>query len=385
MLDGYSPIFTLVATALALIANLICMRWLRIEERQVLDQSRYPTIDGLRGFLAFFVFLHHAAYWLLYSGSGEWIKPRTKFYTNLGPLGVSLFFMITAFLFIGKILDEPCNTRESWYRTYRSRIYRIVQLYFVAIGLLLLLVGIQTRWIIAEPLGRLMRNVASWIFFNFGGQPDINGLAGTPLIISGVTWTLMYEWAFYLLLPVFAAMLGKKPPVEIFLASLASGIAFLKFKAEIRFLWPFFGGIVAVFFVRLPKFRQFAQTSVADVVVLLCLGCSLMLLHYSSLQTLLLSMAFCLMAAGASIFGLLNRISIRFFGQPAYSVYLIHGLLIHITFRFIFSQSDAAGFSALQYWSVICLMSPVLIVIAHLSFRYIESPWMNIGRFKKLP
>jgi len=234
MLDGYSPIFTLVATALALIANLICMRWLRIEERQVLDQSRYPTIDGLRGFLAFFVFLHHAAYWLLYSGSGEWIKPRTKFYTNLGPLGVSLFFMITAFLFIGKILDEPCNTRESWYRTYRSRIYRIVPLYFVAIGLLLLLVGIQTRWIIAEPLGRLMRNVASWIFFNFGGQPDINGLAGTPLIISGVTWTLMYEWAFYLLLPVFAAMLGKKPPVEIFLASLASGIAFLKFKAFLR-------------------------------------------------------------------------------------------------------------------------------------------------------
>ena len=65
---------------------------------------RISALDGLRGFLVIGVFLHHAAHWYMNIITGTWHGAPSQFYSNLGPACVALFFMITAFLFYGKIL-----------------------------------------------------------------------------------------------------------------------------------------------------------------------------------------------------------------------------------------------------------------------------------------
>ena len=53
------------------------------------------------------------------------------------------------------------------------------------------------------------------------------------------------------------------------------------------------------------------------------------------LQFLLLTVVFCIVAAGNDLCGLLNRPVSRKLGEMAYSVYLLHGLLLYATFNFV--------------------------------------------------
>ncbi|MFC6337438.1 acyltransferase family protein [Pseudomonas karstica] len=64
------------------------------------SQGRFVTIDGLRGYLAFFVFLHHSCIWYYYLQSGVWALPPSRLFVHFGQMGVALFFMITGFLFL---------------------------------------------------------------------------------------------------------------------------------------------------------------------------------------------------------------------------------------------------------------------------------------------
>src|SRR5438094_622932 len=63
--------------------------------------NRYEVLDGLRGFLALSVFLLHAnAYYHFYhERQHQWGESPSVFYSQMGQIGVVLFFMITGFLF----------------------------------------------------------------------------------------------------------------------------------------------------------------------------------------------------------------------------------------------------------------------------------------------
>ncbi|MGV8546907.1 acyltransferase family protein, partial [Pseudomonas aeruginosa] len=69
--------------------------------------SRFVTIDGLRGYPALFVFLHHASIWYDYltDGLGQ-LAPR-RLYADFGQASVALFFMVTGFLFAHEVLQSP--------------------------------------------------------------------------------------------------------------------------------------------------------------------------------------------------------------------------------------------------------------------------------------
>lgn len=64
---------------------------------------RSSPIDALRGLLATAVVCHHFVvtyYWKL---NGSWVRPESDILNNMGVVPVSLFFMITGFLFFGKV------------------------------------------------------------------------------------------------------------------------------------------------------------------------------------------------------------------------------------------------------------------------------------------
>lgn len=110
-MDPVSVLPAIAAFAVAVVTAFILAK--RFGEPR--PQGRFATIDGLRGFLAFFVFLHHSCIWYFYLRSGKWEVPPSNLYTHFGESSVALFFMITGFLFLSKLIEDR-SKKIDWER-----------------------------------------------------------------------------------------------------------------------------------------------------------------------------------------------------------------------------------------------------------------------------
>ncbi|WP_232309780.1 acyltransferase family protein [Roseateles depolymerans] len=349
------------------------------------EDSRYPTLDGLRGYLALGVFAHHAALWWGHLKTGRWQSVSSV--GHLGEVAVSLFFMITAFLFIGKLLDARASGRTvDWQQFFSGRVRRIVPMYAVTMGLLLILVGVKTQWTLHVDLGTLARSLLSWFTFTFAGRVDINGLAETSLVTAGVTWSLTFEWMFYLMLPLAALSLGLKTSRWAVGIALCAPLLLLIWSPWLQHAKPFLGGAAAACLVRLPVFRRWASTPWASVLVVIFLIRALF--HpsggFSDRAIIYTAAAFCLIAGGTSLFGLLTQRTSRFLGQPTYSLYLLHGLALYACFGFL-SVDTAAHMTATGFWAAICALGMLLVLLCHCTYRRIELPSMGRAAARTAP
>jgi peptidoglycan/LPS O-acetylase OafA/YrhL len=342
------------------------------------ETGRYASIDGLRGYLALGVFMHHSAIWYFYLRHGRWEVPPSALYTHLGQSSVALFFMITAFLFWSRLLETRQQGLD-WGRLYLSRALRLAPLYLFATVCMGLAVIVLSHGERREGWGPLFRQTLTWIFFAVKGQPNINGEKETGLITAGVTWSLGWEWLLYAALPLMSWLLGHRPPRRWLIASLL-GIATLQVGRHIAWhLLSFVGGMLAAWLVRQPLVRTWAAHPAASIVALACIGLTVM--GYPSPYALTplacLSMAFTLIAAGSSIFGLLRWPISRLMGEWAYSVYLLHGLLLFTAFQWGVGRDFAARLSPAGHWGLISALTPLLLVACSLTFRFIERPAMR--------
>lgn len=171
-------------------------------DREIVS-SRYHAIDGLRGFLAIGVVLHHIHINHHFYLTGGWELTPSRLSTLLGRGSVAMFFMITAFLFWGRVIDS--KTRFEAIRFYQNRVLRLVPMYFMSAALVVVTAMALTHFRLNVPLVDLATQIGAWLLFTFPGVPPINGFAQTPLI-NTVFWSLIYEWKFYLVLPLIGAL-----------------------------------------------------------------------------------------------------------------------------------------------------------------------------------
>jgi peptidoglycan/LPS O-acetylase OafA/YrhL len=92
---------------------------------------------------------------------------------------------------------------------------------------------------------------------------------------------------------------------------------------------------------------------------------------------LLLSVAFTLIACGNNLFGVLVSPVSRTLGEMAYSIYLLHGITLFVAFNFILGVGDSRALSPITHWLVVAGITPVLVFVCFLTFRYVESPAMR--------
>lgn len=374
-MEALSPMPALAAFLLAMATATLLAR----QHGAPAMADRYASIDGLRGYLAFAVFVHHASIWYLFAQTGRWALPPSRLYTHLGQSSVALFFMITGFLFFSKLIDGH-HRPVDWTRLLVSRFTRLVPLYLVAIGCVLLCVFWVSGWTLREPLTTLAPKLLSWLAFTIRGAPDLNGVQDTPRIIAWVTWSLPYEWFFYLSLPAIALCVGILPPPVFLLLGLIFGWACLYWMPSPQMFEPFLGGIAAALCCRSPRCRAAAQSPLASlaVVVLLVLVVVQFAGAYNRPALALLGAAFILIACGNSIFGWLHLPASRFLGETAYSMYLLHGILLFGACSLGLGVARIAALSPLVYWLGILLLVPVLVTLCYWSFRWIEQPGMNL-------
>jgi peptidoglycan/LPS O-acetylase OafA/YrhL len=375
-LDPYSRLAALAVLLLALLVSAALVRQLGAPA----TSGRHVTIDGLRGYLALAVFLHHAAIWYGYLRSGVWDAPPSHLYTHFGQSSVALFFMITGFLFIGRLLDARARgTSIDWGRLMLGRVLRLVPLYLVAMAVLLGLVLALSGGTLQVPIGRLVSGLLRWLNFFSAGKPDLNGVEHTWILIAGVVWSLQYEWLFYLALPVIALGFGQRPSwgwrlvgtlalVKLLLITFDSG---LRWRSE-----AFLGGAAAAWLVRQPRWCDMACRPLASGLAVALLGGAIagFPTAYQALPLLLLSVAFALMAGGADLFGLLRWPVSRLLGELSYSLYLLHGLLLFVTWRFVIGFDAARALTPVQHWAVIAALAPVLVLVSAWTHRHVELP-----------
>lgn len=378
LIEPYHPVFALLAFAAALLSSQVLLSRLPPPS----GPGRFATIDGLRGYLAFAVFVHHASIWWGYAKTGYWALPPSALYTHFGQSGVALFFMITAFLFFGKLLDARARAEPvDWLRLYVSRVLRLVPLYLLVVGAMAVCALAATGWELQVPLRTLARTVAQWAFFTMLDEPTINGFADTHFIVAGVVWSLPYEWTFYLVLPLMALALRQRVAWPWALMALAIGIwSWRTFWQPIHLL-AFAEGMVAAWLARQQWLRPWAEHPAAGAMALGSLWLAVWLSPdpRQPLVVALLTVSFCLIAAGNSLFGLLKLQASKRLGDVAYGLYLLHGLVLFVGVRFVVGTERTAALSPWGHWALMLVFTPVLIGLAGLGYVAVERPALKLA------
>jgi peptidoglycan/LPS O-acetylase OafA/YrhL len=382
-----APVWILALAALAAgavhAASPFYRRLLAAEASAGRGGNRYPTLDGLRGYLALGVFIFHAYGNYLYYRFGirdnDFQHPLFVFF---GTGGVSQFFLITGFLFWGKAIAGKVDLPSHYY----GRAWRIGPL-FLALTLVSFLYVLWQGGLAlhVKPL-KLVGQIASYLTLGLLPPPKVNGV-DSPALFFGPAWTLKYEWRFYLLLPFLAFFATTRR--YVFLAGgflLAAAIAFpFNFMHGIfqsRSLYLFFAGMGVAHLVRdIPAARvPFLRSGWASL--LMVVAALLAAVFQDSLWAVPLhALVFIPIVYGNSLFGLLRLRASRLLGTISYSIYLLHAPLIHAVLRTLAAAGQLDNVSPLQYWLLMGGLVLVIVALCSLTYRFIEHPHLH----KRLP
>lgn len=343
--------------------------------------GRFLSLDGLRGLAAYSVFVHHFVVTYYWKVTGIWADPPEAFFRNLGPVGVSIFFMITGFLFIGKITIQ--GDRIIWIQVFLSRVFRIYPLYLFAVSIIFIVAIIERNYYIEFGITGFIFQVSKWLFFHGSW---VNNFEDTRLILARVDWTLRFEWVFYLSLPLLYYILS---PRQIFFSVLLVALCLVFFLYPVKigsfsseyFILFAIGGVchwalkyLTPLVVALRKFRLGDTLAVGVLAFSLVVPSS-----YSPLQILFVSIFFGLVVGGVDLFGLLSARSAKLVGEVSYSIYLLHGITLYVVFT-IFAPLNFAAMSLTQFMFWLPIFSGLLLVATSITFLFIERPFIKLSR-----
>jgi peptidoglycan/LPS O-acetylase OafA/YrhL len=400
----------LLGAMLTAIAMLGFGRWIAGRNRFYFDdtsphaRTRYESLDGLRGFLAMGVFLHHSMFTFFFLKTGTWDSAHSRPFALMGTSSIVFFFLITGFIFWSKAIAAEakrpkiiyCRRRsaEIQYRAkrfardalhlYRGRILRVAPMYlltvFVIIAVILAETGRPAR---GELLG-FSQGIARLLCLGGIDWHLINGI--DPLHINaGVTWTLQYEWWFYLALP-FMALFTRPRHFAVLAVIYIAGNIFLHrltgLKPPIVFIFGM--GIAQLLSMTGPV--AFLRGKSVSVICLLGL-IAMPMIFSSGLQLgayLAASAVFYCIANGNTFFGLLTMRSSKMLGTLSYSIYLSHGIFLYLARNFL-KPASLADQPGIAYWLGIAATGLIITGSAAITYRLVEYPFIAMGRKNRRP
>jgi peptidoglycan/LPS O-acetylase OafA/YrhL len=341
--------------------------------------GRNAAIDGLRGYLATGVVAHHAVIYYFFVRGEGWGVSRTSHYFELGGLCVKLFFMITAFLFVGKLLDARRRPID-WLALFTARVLRLTPLYLVAMAAIFLCVGVLSGWRLRVPLTDLILQSASWLAFAVRPD-DINGLAMTSKLTAGVTWTLGYEWMFYLALPLIALILRLRVGLGWVIGCAVLLLLLVWMGSDLFFPNAFVSGAIAALLARQERIAAWLRRPFFGAAVVAMAAAIIFEAVPPVAVKLLLIIVFCLVACGNTAMGLLSNRAAIALGEISYGVYLLHGLVLNLVFRFVLGWERTRQLTPELYWTGVLAVGMITIATAAFTYRFIELPSMrHVGR-----
>jgi exopolysaccharide production protein ExoZ len=368
------------------------------------SSGRISGLDGLRAYAVLLTFFVHfsapfaARYahlaggaWQYESVADSW--SRFLAWLSLSFYGVHLFFIISGYIITKRILAARGDFHYSTF--LGGRVWRIYPAFLFALAFSLAAIRIQDPAFVFE-----WRRVLVNLFF-------LNG-AG-PLITQGynaVTWSLFWEWCFYLLIPI-PVMLGwrmKSGPLVPVVAGFALAlVAVLLLEGRYwHYVYFFLAGTlgalcqpgIARFLARVPDVAVLA----AFLAVTSSLGTLVpMPVLDPSSQRWVASWRFDLFDLAFGIVGLallfkcsfgggfLHRLAstklAAFVGRISYSLFLVHAVVIGLYYNTaLASLVPVPGTGTRRFAVDFLLCFGASVAIAWASYHWLERPYLEAKR-----
>jgi len=370
-------------------------------------EGKIAAADAIRALAIFSVVAYHVAQMAQPAWHGQ---PHVFF--EIGVWGVDCFFVLSGFLLGGEYirrLVEPAITLQPVRLFWKKRILRIVPLYFACV-----IVSAIFDGTLAHALPSVGDVVAHLLFLH-----DFSATMSTS--INGPFWTMPIDMEFYLLLPLYGAVMAalfravpKLPREPILFASLAliTILGFVYRYCELRYnpaaLHSFADEVVWVRNVigmsgafslgaalSLVSLRRMRPTPLASVLLLaVAAACEAIVEHISSLeggpvtthlllgQTLFdfvgaLSATLVMYVVIEGDFSFLRRFvrsrAISEIALLAYGVYLLHFPIANFVAPFFAHFGSVERFAGIGLATII----PTF-VLAFIGNRLVEKPFLTI-------
>lgn len=340
------------------------------------ENGRLSNLDGLRYVLASFVAFHHNTYFYNLANYGKWeIKPEYKFEMFIGQFSVSLFFIISGYLF-GDLKPET-----DWIKFYTKRFLRIVPTYYISV-LICFFVAIA----VSIKQKTFLKNF-NFIYWLDGGvinyHPSIFGYNDSVILNAGVTWTLTWEWGFYFLVPMYFILIKKENRLPFCVAAislLSYSIEFFNIEGSI-FILLFFVGILSREIFGVSTVRPVKNINI-DFISMFMFLTIVLGMNQQNPRSLLITLAcglfFATIINSSSWFGILSCRGFTILGDSSYCIYLFHGTFWYLTQYICHKKSISSNvylfyFIQTLVWYSICGFS----VFIH---KKIEIPFILFGK-----
>ncbi len=339
---------------------------------QAESSERYESLDGLRGFLAIGVLFQHAIQNYSFFQIGFWQITDSRFYRFLGGEAVILFFITTSFLYWTKMIIN--NNGTSVFRLYRNRLLRLAPLYVFA-GLLVSVIALYNTDFEIVSVSSIFRDLFYWFTLGLKTITSFNSY-DIIHINAGIHWTLRYEWAFYLLLPLIA-LLPKNKYGKFTSIAILIGVLLLPDRGY----WVIFlFGIIAAYVVHYnPTVSWFKMQiwSAAVPIVGLVVVYFMNYKPYSYSQYFVSLIVFLSFVYGNNLFGLLKMPAAKFLSTISYSIYLLHGIVLYFVLHGVNKIYPIVSLGPTAYWLVILFAALLIIPISAVAYRYVEHPFIQ--------
>lgn len=357
--------------------NLLCfaLAWLIVRESRyfggrVADaaEDRVSMVDGLRGWLALGVFFTHAELMRGYFVDGTWGGTQAGFFGMTGQVGVSLFFMITGFLFWGRVRRSAGRLDAT--ALYVSRVRRIVPMYLVSVAMSLAVVAVLSGFRLQVGWVDLIRELRAWFSFGYLPVAGTNGI-GDARAINAVYWTLAYEWSFYIALPLLALFSRGRRAFVLFPVAFLYG---LQAPVTLNFIC---GALAALLVERNMLGERFGAPALGVLPLLALAAVFLFPDAYALAPVGLMFVFFLFVVGGNSLFGLLAALPSKLLGTVSYSIYLVHCIVLYALVGAFDAHLPAAVREPAAYWLVVALAAALTVALSALTYRYVEAPWCS--------
>lgn len=335
--------------------------------------GRLAWIDGLRGLAATLVLLNHAPLiWHTLQLSPRAFllgEASVQLLGHLGAIGVQLFFCITGFLFVGKLMHAP---QVDWTQFFLHRIRRLVPAYALSVLVVLLLAAALDPSI--DMLDDALAALPAMLSFGLYPLPAVGDFDTARLL--GMNWTLAAEWRFYVMLPVLYAVTRLlRLPVWLGVGAVAVGFATVAGPG----VWVFFvvGAASALLRDReLPEHWQpLAKTLTATVLLST-------LLHWRSAaespEVHGLHIALLFLGCTLTRPALLAARAPVALGTVSYSLYLLHLCVMFVVVGFVHAfVYDVTLLSPWAFGLLLAVASAAAVGMAAISHHVVERPFID--------
>lgn len=360
----------------------------------------FPALDGLR-FVAFLlVFFHHVTFYI----KGDVTKsPIWSFFRNNGWIGVDIFFVLTGFLVTILLLDERRIHKKFSIKGFTvRRILRIWPLYFLAILVGFFVIPYVFEHLLANSAVNHSQEISNnipWYLFFLGNWNVVLHGYGSFRAISQL-WAISVDQQFYILWPLlllFMKNLKSSLIVCFFIILFSVGTRFYLVNTGVQHPGIYtntfarldtfmMGAILALILFYKPafldKFSKF-YTSTFQILSIFLLG---LFLYFSSLNNtfairngvfgyLVISIIstyiilFCI-KTNTFLVRSFSQKPMRYLGKISYGLYIWHIIVLEFLF-YLLQNQDYDLF-------LIILGLPLVILLAHLSFKFFEKPFLNL-------